>query len=445
MTGVKAVSTGYYPRKLQQYLHNSLKRFNVVACHRRFGKTVFSLNELIDKALRNQNKNPQYAYIAPTYGQAKRVSWDYLKDFTKNIPGVSYNEAELRLEIQRPSRGDKIKVWLLGAENPGTVRGIYLDGVILDEYAEMDPTIWTQVIRPALSDRKGWAIFIGTVKGRNHFHEVYHFAKNGDPKRDIAPPENWFTAMFKASETGILDPEELEAAKAEMSEEEFAQEYECDWGAALVGAYYGKHITALENDGRITKVPYDPAVPVDTWWDLGVGDSTAIWFTQKVASDYHVIDYVEMSGQGLEWYISELKKKKYVYGDINLPHDAAARDMSTGKSRVEMIRALWPSLRAVVHPRLAVEDGINAARMIIPKCYIDSEKCARGIEALRAYQKKWDAKNKIYMDKPLHDWSSHGADAFRLFAIGNKYDRSPIEARNLPRSADNTYDIFGGS
>lgn len=431
---LRKISTGYHPRPLQERMHTQLARFNVIVCHRRFGKTVFSLNELIDRALRNDRKNPQYAYIAPTYGQAKRVAWDYLKDFTRNIPGVSYNESELRVEIARAGRGDKIKIWLLGAENPDTIRGIYLDGVVLDEFAEMNPVIWSSVVRPALSDREGWAIFIGTVKGRNHFYDIYHAA---------IQEENWFTALFRASETNVLPQVELDDAAASMSEEEYAQEYECDWGAALIGAYYGKQISALEKDGRITEVPYDPAVPVETWWDLGIGDTTAIWFTQKVGANYHVIDYLEMSGVGLDWYVKELQKQKYLYGDVFLPHDAAARDLSTGKTRIEVLRSLWPGRRIHVVPRQDVEDGINAARMILPKCYFDSAKTVDGIAALRSYQKKWDAKNKIYIDKPLHDWSSHAADAFRMFAIGNKYDRPSMEGRNLPRTANNSFNIFG--
>jgi hypothetical protein len=197
MAEAKRITTGYEPRPLQAKLHLALTRFNVLVIHRRFGKTVFSINEMIDKGLRNPLKNPQYAYFAPFYGQAKRVAWDYLKDYTKNLPGVITNEADLRVEIPRPATGDKIRFMLLGADNPGAIRGIYLDGAILDEYAEMDPTVWGQVIRPTLSDRLGWAIFIGTPKGQNHFHEVYNKAQIND---------TWFTALYKATDTNIIDP-----------------------------------------------------------------------------------------------------------------------------------------------------------------------------------------------------------------------------------------------
>ena len=205
---VKIVSTGYVPRPLQKTMHLSLRRFNVILCHRRFGKTIFSLNEMLDKGLRCTHKNPQYAYVAPTYGQAKRIAWDQLKEIVKNIPNVTVNEADLRIDIARPHLSDRVRIILLGAENPGAIRGIYLDGVIFDEYAEMNPEVWTSVVRPALSDREGWGIFIGTPKGANHFYGVYTKAQG---------KEDWFTAVYKASETGILPQAELDAAREIMS------------------------------------------------------------------------------------------------------------------------------------------------------------------------------------------------------------------------------------
>lgn len=436
MAKVVEVTTGYTPRPLQGVLHSSLRRFNVLVMHRRFGKTVFSINEMLDQALRCTKKNPQYAYIAPTYGQAKRVAWDILKDAVKNIPGASANEAELRVDIPRPASSDRIRFMLLGAENPGSIRGIYLDGVIMDEMGEMDTVVWTQVVRPALSDRLGWAIFIGTPKGQNGFYDVYMQA---------ADNPDWFRAMYRASETGIIPIGELEAARAIMSPEEYEQEYECSFSAALVGAYYGKYMNDAEKEGRITSVPHDTSITVDTFWDLGVDDTTAIWFGQRVGRNRHWIDYLEMSGEGLEYYVKELRKEhrnKYNYGTHYLPHDAEARELGTGKTRVETLKSL--GLRDIeVVPRQSVEDGINASRLIIPRSYFDAIKCKRGIEALKSYERKWDSKNKIYMQKPLHNWASHGADAFRTAAMGlNENRASKKEVLNYPRMSG-TYDIFG--
>ncbi len=436
---VQIVETGYTPRVLQGILHNSLKRFNVIICHRRFGKTVFSINEIIDQALRCENKNPQFAYLAPTYGQAKRVAWDYLKEYTKHIPGVDPNEADLRIDIPRPAKGDKIRIMLLGAENPGTIRGIYLDGVLLDEFAECDPVVWSQVIRPALSDRLGWAIFIGTPKGNNHLKDIYDYAKS-------KAHEDWFHVLYKASETGIIPVTELEAAKQIMSEAEYMQEYECSFSAALVGAYYGKEIEKMENENRLTKVPYDPAVPVFTGWDLGISDTTTIWFAQIVGRAIHIIDYIETSGVGLEYYAEEIKKRPYHYEEHLLPHDAAARDLSTGKTRVQTLASMGLKNIRVV-PRLNVEDGINASRLLLAKCWVDGEKCKRGMESMKNYERKWDTKNKIYQARPLHNWASHGADGFRTLAVGLNENKPSMEElrRSLPRKAQNSYDIFGGS
>ena len=436
MAGVVEISTGYTPRPLQDVLHQALKRFNVLVMHRRFGKTVFSINETIDKAIRCTIKNPQYAYIAPTYGQAKRVAWDILKDAVRKIPGCTINEAELRVDIARPDRQDRIRFMLLGAENPGSIRGIYLDGVIMDEMGEMDPVVWTQVVRPALSDRLGWAIFIGTPKGQNGFYDLY--------KQAQANPD-WYHKMYKASETNIIPIGELEAARAIMSPEEYDQEYECSFSAALVGAYYGKYLTDLEKNGRITSVPHDPAVLVHTFWDLGVDDTTVIWFGQRVGKQWQFIDYVEMSGEGLDYYVKELTKdhrEKYNYGTHYLPHDAEARELGTGKTRVETFRTLGIKSIEVV-PRQGIEDGINAVRMLLPKCWFDAHKCHRGVEALKSYERKWDSKNKIYQQKPLHNWASHGADAFRTAAMGLD-DRRPDKEtiRQYPRRANTEYDIW---
>jgi len=439
----KKVGTGYVPRKLQEKIHTLLKRFNVLVCHRRFGKTVLAINEVVDKSLRCPRKNPQYAYFAPYYGQAKRVAWDYLKEYTKNIPGVTANEAELRVDIPRPgvNGGDRIRIVLLGADNPGSIRGMYFDGVILDEFAEMDPLVWSQVIRPALSDRMGWAIFIGTPKGQNHFWDILKVAKS---KSGV--DQDWYWGVFKASETGIVPAKELDDARAIMSPEEFEQEFECSFTAALIGAYYGKEMEAAQKAGRICEVPHDPAVPVDTYWDLGIGDSLVIWFIQQVGREFHAIDYLEDSGQALPHYVAELQKRAqrrggYVYRDHILPHDAEARELQTGKNRIQSLRDL--GVTAKVLPRHSVEDGINAARLLIPKVWFDAEKCARGIDALKNYERKWDAKNKIFSTKPLHNWASHGADGFRLVAMGNIDNSVRTRRDHLPDHTDSSYDILG--
>ena len=432
--------SGYLPRKHQDVLHQSLTRFNVIVAHRRFGKSVFCVNELIDQALRNDLRDPKYAYIAPTYAQAKRIIWEELKKYTESYPYRDINEADLRMFLHRPDRGDKITIWLLSAEKPDNIRGIYLDGVILDEFAQCDPTVFSEVVRPTLSDRMGWAIFIGTPKGRNHFFDRYEFAKK-DPA--------WFASVYRADETGIINPEELELARREMGDDEFAQEYLCSFSAALKGAYYGKEMDAAEKEERITKVPYDTSVPVFTAWDLGIGDSTCIWFFQYVGREIHFIDYEEISGASLKDIAKELTtghRSNYLYGKDFLPHDAKARELQTGKSRQQALRELL-GRNPIVLPRGAVDDGIQASRQMIAKSWFDELKCERGINALRNYERKYNSKLAMFENRPLHNWASHGADALRTAAMADnpRMNASVLGRQNLPREADDMdYDILGG-
>lgn len=433
----EVISTGYTPRSVQALLHARLKRFNVIVAHRRLGKTVFSINEIIDQALRCPRKSPRYAYISPTYSQSKRVAWDMLKDFTKALPGVVTHEQALSVTVPRPQFDDEIKITLLGGDNPDSIRGIYLDGCVLDEVAQIDPRVWTEVVRPALSDRLGWAVFIGTPQGTNAFKKLYDHAKNGENK-------NWFAALYKASQTGIIPPEELDDMKAEMPEEEYAQEFECSFNAALKGAYWGKEITALEEGGKITNVAHDPALQVDTFWDLGISDMTTIWFTQQTGLEVRVIDYYEMSGVGLDHYAKVLKeghRSAYNYRDHNFPHDGAARDLSSGKDRAAVMREL--GIRVYVRPKYDVYDTINAARLLLPKCYFDEGRCHKGLEGLKGYERTWDSKNQVYQERPKHNWASHPADAFRLLAMCLKPGEDRLNSKKMKRYADNDWDIFG--
>ena len=391
-------------------------------CHRRFGKTVLCINELIDRCLLCDKHNPRYAYLAPLFKQAKAVAWDFLKEYTRPIPGMKYYENELRADF--PTGG---RITLLGADNYDALRGLYLDGAVLDEYAQMSPKAWSEVIRPALSDREGWAIFIGTPKGRNALYEIYDQALNGfkdeDGNRDVDP--EWFAAMYRASDTEVLPKPELVAARRAMEPEEYDQEFECSFSAALVGAYYGRLMSDADRDGRITTVQYDPALQVETWWDLGIGDSTVIWFAQRSGPEIRIIDYYEASGVGLNHYAKVLQEKPYVYGTHVAPHDIEVRELGSGKSRKETAASL--GIKFEVAPKLSVEDGIEATRNLIPRCWFDIEKCDRGLEALRQYRKDWDEKGNLFRPRPLHDWTSHAADAFRYGAVYKpsvKRDRS---------------------
>lgn len=400
---VQRVIIPYDPRPQFMPLHNRTQRWAVGVCHRRAGKTVACVNELIKGAISCTSPNPRFAYIAPYYTQAKDVAWTYLKEYAGVIPGVQFNESELRCDF--PNGG---RIRLYGADNYDRLRGIYLDGVVLDEYADMDPRAWAEVIRPALSDRQGWAIFIGTPKGRNSFSSTYEMAKT-DP--------DWFPLMLRASETGLVKEAELADARKSMSEDQYEQEYECSFDAAVIGAYYAKQVKRAEDDKRICTVPWEPGVEVHTAWDLGIGDSTAIWFAQMVGKEVRLIDYYEASGVGLDHYAKMLREKPYAYGEHILPHDVAVKELGTGKSRLEVLDTL--GVRNIrIAPKLSVDDGIGSARLFIEKCWFDQTKTARGVEALRQYRAEYDEKLKTLKLRPLHDWTSHAADAFRYLALG---------------------------
>lgn len=393
----------YAPRRLQLELHNQLEthRFGAAVCHRRFGKTVLAVNHLIKAALTCDKPRPRYAYVAPTYRQGKAIAWDYLKHYAGVVPGRQFHETELRVDLPNDSQ-----IRIYGADNPDSMRGIYLDGVVPDEYGLQPSRTFSEVLRPALSDRQGWAFFIGTPNGKNHFYDVCQQAKRGG---------EWFFAEYRASETKILPESELASAQESMTPDEYAQEYECSFEASVKGAVYADEIRRAREGKRIREVPYDRMALVDTYWDLGIGDSTAIWFVQQVGSEIRLIDYYENSGVGLDHYAGILKSRGYSYGSHVGPHDIEVRELGSGKSRREIAQGMGINFQ--VAPNLKLEDGINAARLIFDRCYFDENKTKQGLEALMNY--RWDYNTRIdeFKPVPVHDWASHGADAFRMIAV----------------------------
>lgn len=385
----------------------------MVVAHRRAGKTVAALNGLMRTALTCPLPDPRCAYVAPYLKQAKAVAWVYLKFYAAPIPGVRFNEAELRADFPN---GGQVRIY--GADNADALRGLYLDDVDCDEFGDWDPTAWTEVIRPALSDRRGKATFTGTPRGKNTFYDLYLRAK--------AREAGWMLWELKASRTGLLSAEELEDARATMEPAAYAREYECDFNAAIQGAYFAAEMTKLEADKRFCRIPIEPTVKVDTWWDLGIDDATAIWFVQDVGQERRIIDYLEVSDEGLPKIVSRLEAKDYRYGAHVLPHDVIARELGTGVSRKETLEKL--GLRNIeVVPAQDVADGINAVRLMLPRCWFDEERCKRGIEALKQYRREWDGKHQVWRNRPLHNWTSHAADAFRQGALRRARVSSPAK------------------
>jgi len=416
----------YAPRKVQKELHDQLDkhRWGVVVMHRRAGKTVMAINHLLREAVLCDKPNPRYAYIAPTYRQAKQVAWDYLKQFAVNIPMARFHETELRCDLPNGAR-----IQLLGSENPASLRGIYLDFAVLDEMADMPENLFPEVIRPALSDRQGKALFIGTPRGHNAFFELYEAATAAD---------DWYAATYKASETGILPKSELDSARIGMSEDQYNQEYECSWVANVPGSVFGKELQKAFQDGRISKVPYDPSVRVDTFFDLGVGDSTAIWWVQVVGRAVHFIDYYEARGEGLPHYARVLQEREYLYDSHYAPHDIEVRELGSGKSRREVAWDLGINFRVV--PKLPIDDGIHAAQLLLARSWFDRDNCKHGLEALRQYHRVYNERTRSFSKTIKHDWSSHSADAFRYAAVGLRENKRQFQAPQ--QTAVNEYRVF---
>lgn len=400
-----AIVIPYAPRPLQKELHDSLKRFNVFNIHRRFGKTVFSLNQLIKDVTSCTLPNPRGAYIAPLYRQAKTVSWEYLKEFSRPIPGMKFNESELRADFPNGAR-----ITLYGGDNPHSLRGIYLDSVVMDEVAQMSPVLWSQVIRPALADRKGRAIFIGTPFGMsNQFYQLYELA--GDN------PDEWTRRTLKADETEIIDPDELEAARRQMSPEEYKQEFLCSWSAAIKGAFYSKEMEAAEESGRITSVPHDPSYPVVTSWDLGVKDSTVVWYYQIVGAQVRAIRCDAFQGMLLADMIKQVDSYNYKFVQHIAPFDINVREIGEG-SRYKQAQRLGVHFKVAPAPKeCSRQSGINAVRTLLPRMVFDRENCKDGIEALKTYRTEYNEMRQVFSNNPLHDWASDYADSIRYFAI----------------------------
>lgn len=396
----------YTPREAFVPFHYRDKRWACLVCHRRAGKTVSCVMELLTRALACKKARPQYAYIAPLFVQAKQIAWEYLKEFGEDVIAKK-NESELYVELINGAR-----IYLLGADNPDRLRGLYLDGVVLDEYADMKHRIFAEVIRPALADRNGWAVFIGTPKGENAFYDISEIAKHSD---------EWFFLVLKASESGLLSHDEIEDMKKVMSEDQAAQELECSFSASIQGAVYAKWV----NDKQVIEGAYDATLPVHTAWDLGYDDSTAIWFWQISGQEIRVIDCYENSNQDITFYCDILKSKPYTYDKHYAPHDARNKLLAAGgRSIIEQAYEQGVKMKAL--NATSQQNQIEAARLILKNTWFEREACKEGLRALRQYQFEYDEDKNTFRSKPRHDWSSHYADAFEIIA---QVARAPIEQK----------------
>lgn len=424
------IPNNWAPRPYQlpfwRYMENGGKRA-VQVWHRRAGKDSAALNWTAFDAVQNVGL---YWHMAPEQRQVRKIVWDGVNKQGRIIDQVfpkeirqSTNETEMKIVLKNGS------IWqCVGSDNYNSLVGANPRGVVFSEYSISDPDAW-DFIRPILLENGGWAIFPYTPRGQNHGKNLFDMAcKNQD----------WFCQRLGVDDTGIITPEQIEQERKELvvqigleaANAIIQQEYFCSFTAAVLGSYYGHLIRELEKDGRISTESYEPSLPVITAWDIGVGDSTAIWFAQKIGNELRIIDYYEASGVGLPHYVKVLKEKPYMYDFHILPHDIRNTDFSTGISRLDALRSMNVG-RIEVLQATAVDDGIDAVRRLLPKCRFNKDKCEAGLKKLKLYQKDWSDKNKDWSLKPKHDYTSHAADAFRYLAQG--YMRfHPVNAKPMP-------------
>ncbi len=435
------VTVPYRPRNWARPFHQQLNRFAALVLHRRAGKTTGLMNQHLRAAMDNDWERRRllrvrpslseaelkelmfppggrhYGHVMPTRVQAKMTTWDRLKYYANVIPGIKPNESELLL---RCPTGHKIQ--LFGADDPDSLRGFGPSGISFDEFSQQPANIFSEVISKALGDHLGYAIFAGTIKGKDHLYKTYEATKD-DP--------SWFSLwqdidVSLATEEGItvqlleqaMADDRAQIAQGLMTQDEYDQEWYLSHEAAIKGAIYGKELTAARLEGRIGTVPYDPALPVNTYWDLGM--HMAIWFEQSARSgEVRLIDYYESGGESsLPECAAVLKGKPYIYGRHVAPHDIVVKELASGRSRQESAAALGIVFQ--IAPKVSVDDGLNAAKLLLARCWFDSVKCQSGLEALRNYRRDYNTRLNEFKQEPLHNWASHGADAYRYLSVSHK-------------------------
>ena len=435
----------HYQRKGWEYLQNGGKRY-VPVWHRRAGKDGFSLNWT---AVAMCQRVGSYWHMFPEASQARKGIWDAVDEFT----GIRHIDQAFPKEFRANTRESDMFIRLkngstwqvVGSDNYDSLIGSPPIGLVLSEFAYANPVAW-QKLSPILLNNGGWAIFPSTPFGRNHFHGLHEHAKT-EP--------GWFTEVLTVDDTGVMTREQILSEERQLAAQRGAQEahaiirqeYYCSFDAAIPGAYYGPTIETMErcDPPRITTVPYDPGFMVETWWDLGIRDDTAIWFVQKCGREYRIIDYYEASGVGLDHYAQILRTKQYNYAPKScvLPHDASHGQLTQrgGASLADVLTKQYGYATRVVPQTNSLEWSINQVRSFLPTCVFDKTRCKDGLEKLRMYRRKWNEATRAFHLTPLHDYCSHAADAFRTGVEG----LNDIALQSNPSVNYQVANAFGGS
>lgn len=397
----------WYQKEFERAMFDGKKRALLV-WHRRAGKDIATLNFMVNEALK---RTGIYYYIFPTHKQARKVIWDGIQEdgrriieaaFPKEVTEGIPNQTEMKIRLRSGSLFQ-----LIGSDNYDSIAGTNPIGVVLSEYSLQDPTAWNMILRPILLKNGGWAVFNGTPRGKNHQYDLDVMARN-DP--------DWFYQRLTIDDTSLITEEQIDSERRQgVSEEIIQQEYYCSYDRGIEGSYYGRTIDQARREGRIGQVSYEPRSCVDTYWDIGFGDSTAIVFAQSVGTEFRIVDYYENSGEGIAHYVKKLQEKSYIYGTHYFPHDAGSHSIQTGATLQKIAQDF--GLKVTVLPRDNLEVGIEQARSLLAVCYIDEKKCSYLIKCLENYHRKFNDKMNCYSNTPVHDWASHGADSFRYAAM----------------------------
>lgn len=410
-----AVTLPFTPREWQIPLMESAAPYLVGVVHRQAGKSTAITWRALRKAMLHDRRHlapakrnlasdpPRVVHVLPLQVTWKKTGlWDKIERAASAIPGARVMKSEFRVIL--PNGG----VYQVGGmDKPDNWRGGYADELIEDEADDVTGNGLDMVVEPMLLSYQGTRIKIGTPKGNGRLADAYN----------AAPPECRFllpwqkTGVFSAEEVGRL--RQSPTNPGGLDEEEFAQEMEVSFTSPNAGSYYGKWLDAAIRDDRVRKITYDPRLPVYTSWDLGIGDSTAIWFFQiSPGGEWRWLKYYEDSGQGLDVYAKLLHEQEYVYKRHLLPHDIEVRELTyQGRSRRHYLEGLGVRPIKVV-PAANPADRVSASRAILPRSWFDAEGCAIGLKMLRAYKREWNEHMGVWRSEPTHDAASHCADAF---------------------------------
>ncbi len=401
----------WYQKQLEEAIFKQNKKRALIVWHRRAGKDIECLQIMLLAMLQ---KVGTYYYFFPTFRQARAVLWDGIDESGNRIIDMiprqcidgKPNETQMKIRLLNGSLFQ-----LIGTDNYDSIAGTNPTGCIFSEYSLQDPTCWEMIISPILVKNGGWAIFNGTPRGKNHQYKLDLIARDNQDK--------WYYQKLSIEDTKLIPLEAIEQERREgKSEEIIQQEYYCSYDRGIEGSYYGKLIEKARTEGRLGKVAYDPRGMVNTYWDIGYGDSTAIIFGQQIGSEFRIIDFYENQGEAVSHYIKHIQDKPYVYGQHFFPHDAGSHSLQTGKTLQQVAREL--GLQAVILDRDDLEVGIEATRALLSVCYIDEQKCSHLIKCLENYHKKYNDKMNCYSSTPVHDWSSHAADCARYCAMARE-------------------------